>query len=83
MVDCEKKKTISTYMVDFISLAIGPIHHAIEFTDSKRKYIGKFSGDILFSEVKHCHINLEEVHLKIYGAQEKAYNVSFKVLSHY
>lgn len=83
MIDLEKKIAISTYVVDFLSLAVGPIHHAIEFTDFRRKYIGKFSGDILFSQVKQCHINLEEIKLQIFGEQEKAYNVSFKVLSHY
>lgn len=83
MVDLERKVPISTYIVDFLSLAVGPIHHAIEFTDHRRKYIGKFSGDILFSQLKTCHVNLEEIKLQIFGEQEKAYNVSFKVLSHY
>ncbi|CDW81936.1 duf1765 domain containing protein [Stylonychia lemnae] len=71
----------SLYRVDLYTLAIGPVHHSIELCDRQKKYVGKLSCDVVFSEIKQVEVKLDEVHVKFDEHKDEAYNINFNVIT--
>lgn len=75
-------KVKSIYRVDLYTLAIGPVHHSIELCNSQKKYVGKLSCDIVFSEIKQVEVKLDEVHIKFNEHRDEAYNLNFNIITY-
>ena len=84
-------KLVSTYRVDLFTLAIGPVHHAIElmkgentlFGLSKQsKYVGRLTADINFTQTQKVEIQLTDLQASIFEKQlSHSYQASFRVVT--
>ena len=47
----------------------------------RKKYVGKLSCDIVFSEIQEVEVKLDEVHIKFYEHKDEGYNINFNVIT--
>ena len=82
---------VSTYRVDLFTLAIGPVHHAIELMrgensliglKKQQKYVGRLTADINFTQTQKVEIQLTDLQADIFERQlSHAYQASFRVVT--